>query len=171
MSEIRKQQHFAKDIFDSWQQKKLNCQQEEEFLEHIGECTFCAEKFAGWMEEEIQIEPPAYLRDEISKRTRELDVQTAVKMKHTSEQMQLMIYSLKVGLGVAASIFLLTVTTSVQKMNIEIPRLQQSQMENKEKRESLPDKLKRGSSFVAETLNEVSNNLFYIEFEGSKEQK
>ena len=80
MKELEKQQHITREIFDSWQQGKINIQQEEEFLMHIGACTFCAEKFASWMEE-VQIAPPVYLKDEISRRTKQLDVQTAVRVK------------------------------------------------------------------------------------------
>lgn len=115
-------QHITKEIFDCWQQGKLNRKQEEEFLAHVGKCTFCAEQFAAFMEENLA-EPPVYLEEEIVRRTKQLDVQAAIKVKQTSKQMQLMMYSLRVGLGVAASIFLLTITGSVQKTDLNVSKM------------------------------------------------
>lgn len=65
-------------------------------------------------------EPPRYLKEEILTRTRQLDVKAAVKLKETSRQVQLMVYSLKVGFAVVASIFLLTITADIQNMNPEL---------------------------------------------------
>lgn len=167
MTEIRKQEHITKEMFDCWQQGTLESSQEALFLEHIEICTFCAEKFGTWMEKSL-MEPPAYLKEEVLKRTRQLDIQTAVKVKQTSKRMRLMMYSLKVGFAVAASIFLLTVTTGVQKMNMEVPE-QFPRTEHQE--DGLIDKLNRGSSAVTDTLNQMANSLFQIEREGSEEQK
>lgn len=169
MTEVREQQHITRDIFEHWQQGKMTGSQEGAFLKHTGTCTFCAEKFGEWMDETL-VEPPAYLKDEISRRTRQLDVQTAVKVKQTSKQMQLFMYSLRVGLAVAASIFLLTVTNGVWKMNVEMPR-QQNGTESREDKESLIDKLNQGSSSVTDALNQMTDGLFQIERRGSEERK
>lgn len=162
MTEKREQEHITKEIFDCWQQGNMTGSQEEAFLRHTGTCTFCAERFGNWMDETLA-EPPAYLKDEISRRTRQLDVQTVVKVKQTSKQMQLLMYSLRVGLAVAASIFLLTVTTGVGKMKVEMPQNKQDITENRQERESITDKLNRGSSFVTDVLNQMTSGFFQIE--------
>lgn len=162
MTEKREQEHITKEIFDCWQQGNMTGSQEEAFLRHTGTCTFCAERFGNWMDETL-VEPPAYLKDEISRRTRQLDVQTVVKVKQTSKQMQLLMYSLRVGLAVAASIFLLTVTTDVGKMKVEMPQNKQDITENRQERESITDKLNRGSSFVTDVLNQMTSGFFQIE--------
>lgn len=162
MTEKREQEHITKEIFDCWQQGNMTGSQEEAFLRHTGTCTFCAERFGNWMDETL-VEPPAYLKDEISRRTRQLDVQTVVKVKQTSKQMQLLMYSLRVGLAVAASIFLLTVTTGVGKMKVEMPQNKQDITENRQERESITDKLNRGSSFVTDVLNQMTSGFFQIE--------
>lgn len=169
MTELREQQHITKDMFEHWQQGKMTGSQEEAFLGHTGSCTFCAEKFGEWMDE-VLVDPPVYLKDEITRRTRQLDVQTAVKVKQTSKQMQLLMYSLRVGLAVAASIFLLTVTNGVWKMNVEMPK-QPNRTESHEDRESLIDKLNQGSSTVTDALNQMTDGLFQIERRGSEERK
>ncbi|WP_075719010.1 hypothetical protein [Roseburia sp. 499] len=158
MTELR-EQHITREMFECWQQGKMEGQREEEFLRHTGTCTFCAEQFGIWMEENL-MEPPAYLKEEITRRTRQIDVQTAVKVKQTSKQMQLMIYSLKVGLAVVASIFLLTVTSSIQNMNMEIPSPKSVTTETHQEKESITDKLNRGSSFVTDALNQMTNGVF-----------
>lgn len=171
MTQLREQQHITKERFDNWQQGKLNSIQEQEFLKHTGTCTFCAEKFGNWMEEELAMEPPLYLQEEISKRTRQLDVQTALKVKQTSKKVQLFMYSLRVGLAVIASIFLLMVTANVQRTNVEFPVGQPSWKENDESSVGLIDKLNQGSNSVTNTLNEMTNGLFGIDREDVREQK
>lgn len=149
MTELRTQ-HITKEVFDNWQQGKLEGSQETEFLNHVGTCTFCAGKFADWMEEGLLEEPPAYLKEEITERTGQIDVQT-------SKQIRLIVYSLKVGLAVAASIFLLTLTTGLQNMNLEVPKRQQNRTESG--RESVTVKLREGSNYIADTLNRLADGL------------
>lgn len=166
--EKREQEHITKDMFEEWSRGSMDNCQEESFLKHTGTCTFCAEKFGSWMEESL-MEPPSYLKEEITRRTRQLDVQTAVKVKQTSKQVQLMMYSLKVGLAVVASIFLLTVTSGIQNMNVEMPQKKPDTTESRQEQESITDKLNRGSSFVVDSLNNLTNGLFQIERKDSEE--
>ena len=57
--------------------------------------------------EEALVEPPAYLAEEITERVHQPDVVIAQKAHTTSKRVQLLIYSLKVGVALAASIFML----------------------------------------------------------------
>lgn len=161
MTEI-KREHITKEMFQNWQRGKMSSQEEEEFLSHTGICTFCAEQFGNWMEDDL-MEPPAYLKEEIVKRTRQIDVQTVVKVKRTTKRMQLMLYSLKVGFAVVASIFLLTITTNFQNMKSVKLQSQQKQTESVERKESITDKLNQGSSFVNDALNDMTSGFFRIE--------
>ncbi|NLK78998.1 MAG: hypothetical protein GX284_15100 [Clostridiales bacterium] len=169
MAEVNKE-HITKEMFENWQQGMLNSQEEEAFLLHTGKCTYCAEQFGNWMEHDL-MEPPAYLKEEIVKRTRQVDVQTVVKVKRTTKRMQLMIYSLKVGLAVVASIFLLTITTNFQNMKSVAPQEQSKQTESVQRKESITDRLNQGSSFVNDALNSMTSGFFQIERETSEEQK
>lgn len=181
MKEQKEQRHITREMFDGWQQGTLGPGQEKAFLEHTAKCTFCAERFGSWMEENL-MEPPAYLKEEIIQRTGQPAVQAAVKVKRTSKQMQLMMYSLRVGLAVVTSIFLLTVTASIQNMNLELPRQQerteeqsrreeQREYESRKKKDGFLEKLNQGSNFVADTLNQMTNSLFQIEQESPEGQK
>ena len=57
--------------------------------------------------EEHLPEPPAYRKEEIKERVHQPDVVIAQKAHTTSKRVQLLIYSLKVGVALAASIFML----------------------------------------------------------------
>lgn len=174
--------HISRDLFCDWQEGRLKGREETDFFTHIGACTFCAEQFGNWMEEGLSDEmgreqfltmveePPRYLKEEIRNRTRQLDVQASMKLKETSRQVQLMLYSLKVGLAVAASIFLLTITSNIQNMGInqELPERQwmeekQDEKERQEREESIAGKLRRGSREITAILNEFSSGLFRID--------
>lgn len=186
--------HINKDLFCDWQAGRMKQPEEERFLGHIGVCTFCAEQFGNWMEEgilEITVpkepgsdneltsytecssqsehpllsEPPSYLKEEILHRTRQMDVQATLHLKETSQKMQLVLYSLKVGLAVMASIFLLMVTANVQDMDFKTVRTEQ--MQQREAREhdqqmDITDTLKQKSGEISTLLNNLSNGLFRI---------
>ncbi len=121
----------------------------------------------------VSEEPPRYLKEEILSRTRQLNVQASVKLKETSRQVQLMIYSLKVGLAVTASIFLLTVTANVQNMDRDFSenyRTEQAQ-ESQEREESVVGRLKRHSKEITGLLNDISSGLFRIEMDDSVNER
>lgn len=197
--------HITRELFCDWQKGELKEPEEKKFLGHIGACTFCAEQFGNWMEEMLQEpaeefsqervlekepesekhflpEPPRYLKEEIFERTRQMDVQASVKLKETSRQVQLMMYSLKVGLAVAASIFLLLVTSSVPDMNLEMPENQRVE-QMKERREearrrkedrekgNITGKLRQGSQGMMDMLNDLSSGIFRIEMDDSENER
>lgn len=182
--------HISRDLFCDWQESRLKGREETDFFTHIGACTFCAEQFGNWMEEGLsdemgreqfltmEEEPPRYLKEEIRNRTRQLDVKASMKLKETSRQVQLMLYSLKVGLAVAASIFLLTITSNIQNMGInqELPEKQwmeerQDEKERQEREESIAGKLRRGSREITAILNEFSSGLFRVDMNTSENKR
>lgn len=198
--------HITRDLFCDWQKGKLKEPEEMDLFTHIGACTFCAEQFGNWMEDIVETmetekaemrlesvpdqnpaetaqpmqgfleEPPGYLKEEILNRVHQIDVQASVKLKETSRQVQLMLYSLKVGFAVAASIFLLAITTNIQDMNPELPKEQQvaqmqEQRERQEQEESIVSKLRRGSKEITGLLNEISCGFFRIEMDDSENKR
>ena len=186
--------HISKNLFCDWQAGRMKQPEEERFLGHIGVCTFCAEQFGNWMEEGILeitetaepgktceltpytecssqsehlllSEPPSYLKEEILHRTRQMDVQATIHFKETSQKMQFVLYSLKVGLAVMASIFLLMVTANVQDMDFETVRTEQTQQREARKHDQqmdITDTLKQRSGEISTLLNNLSNGLFRI---------
>lgn len=187
--------HISKELFCDWQAGRMKQPEEERFLGHIGVCTFCAGQLGNWMEEgilEITVaeepgnvqeltsvtecsnqshhpllsEPPGYLKEEILHRTHQMDVQAALHLKETSQKMQLVLYSLKVGLAVMASIFLLMVTANVQNMDFEAVRTEQMQQQRKarehDQQMDITGTLKQKSGEISTLLNNLSNGLFRI---------
>lgn len=185
--------HINRDLFCSWQEGRLKGEDEMAFLGHIGACTFCAEKFGDWMEDIPEQQnsigekglpaPPGYLKGEILKRAHQLDVQAAWRLKETSRQMQLLLYSMKVGLAVALSIFLLALTANLQNMDLEtakgqrIQQMQEWHREAQERRENgepeggLINSLRRGSREITGTLNDLANGLFRVGAENENDQE
>lgn len=167
--------HITRELFCDWQEGKLKEPDEMDLFTHIGACTFCAEQFGNWMEGIFE-KPPRYLKEEILNRAHQIDVQASVKLKETSRQVQLVLYSLKVGFAVAASIFLLVITTNIQDMNLELPKEQQveqskEQHGSQEQEENIISKLRRGSKEITGLLNEISSGFFRIEMDNSENKK
>ncbi|MCI9492415.1 MAG: hypothetical protein HFH42_04700 [Lachnospiraceae bacterium] len=168
--------HITKDQFCNWQEGKLEGAKEEGFFAHIGACTFCAEQFGNWMEEGVLDEPPSYLKEEVMDRAHRLDIQASIKWKETSRQVQLALYSLKVGLAVVASIFLLTVTANVQDLDLGPSGSQQVEQsqdreESKKREEGVVGKLRRHSTEVTGLLNDLSRGIFRIGMDGSENER
>ncbi|MCI8484320.1 MAG: hypothetical protein HFH41_08275 [Lachnospiraceae bacterium] len=179
--------HITQKLFCDWQKGELREPEEKEFLGHIGACTFCAQQFGNWMEEMLQEpdfleEPPGYLKEEIMERTKQMDVQASVKWKETSRQVQFMMYSLKVGLAVMASIFLLMVTANIPDMNLKVSenqrveQMKERQEEVRKKKEdrekgNITGRLRQRSREITNMLNDLSSGIFRIEMNDSENER
>ncbi len=178
--------HITKEQFCDWLAGEMPSDKEAEFLEHVGNCTFCAHQFADWMEappdlpvsqtktvQEISmnqtglLNPPRYLKEEIMQRRQRAGVQMSVQVREKSRQMQLFMYSLKVGMAVMTSIFLLLLTADVQNLQPQTVRewrteqMQQKQeADSREERVSIADTLNQKSGEISGFLCDISNGLF-----------
>lgn len=160
--------HVTKEEFCDWLAGEMPKEKEAGFLEHIGSCTFCAGQFADWMA--VSTKPPAYLKEDILMRTRQMDVQVSVQVKEKSRQMQLFMYSLKVGLAVMTSIFLLMLTTNIQDLQPEggsssKTERQRQEREFAEKEPDITGILNQKSGEISSFLNDISNGLFRMEIQ------
>lgn len=149
--------HITKEEWMKFSQGRMSEQEEEELYNHVGCCTYCAEQFANIVEIDFFVEPPKYLYEEILERSKRADVQATVTVKKTSKRMKLLFYSLKVGFAVAASIFLLTMTTAVQQGAVEVPKEVPKKTEI-----SITKKLNDGSSKITNHLQNATNQIFEI---------
>jgi len=180
--------HITKEQFCDWLAGEMPPDKEAEFLEHVGNCTFCAHQFAGWMEappdlpvsqtktvQEISmnqtglLNPPRYLKEEIMQRRQRTGVQMSLQVREKSRQMRLFMYSLKVGMAVMTSIFLLLLTADVQNLQPQTVReWRTDQMQQKQKQEadgqeewvSIADTLNQKSGEISGFLCDISNGLF-----------
>lgn len=148
-------EHIAKETWASLENGRAVLERKEviRLLEHTGDCTGCAERLAEVMEQEgMCIEPPAYLKDQIRERVAQADVQMAVTIKHTSKNIHLLLYSLKVGAAVAVSILTLALTTVAGPANIPHP-------DSSPREESALDKLNQSAAIITDKLNDMANQI------------
>ncbi len=188
--------HITARQFCDWLAGEMPPDREAGFLGHIGSCTFCAHQFAGWMEappnppvsqagmapglsvkqegshgypmgQTALLEPPGYLTEESVQRTQHLGVPVGVHVRKKPRQMQLFLYSIKVGLAVTTSIFLLMLTANTQQAQPgaahewRAEQMQQRQeADSREGRGSITDALNQKSGEVSGFLCDISNGLF-----------
>ena len=101
--------HLSEQDFEAWEQGRLSDAQMEAFLAHTANCPHCGDAWFAYMSRHAEAlpEPPAYLAQEITERVHQPDVVIAQKARTTSKKVQLLLYSLKVGVALAASIYML----------------------------------------------------------------
>ena len=101
--------HLSEQDFEAWEQGRLSDAQMEAFLTHTANCPHCGDAWCAYMSRHAEAlpEPPAYLAQEITERVHQPDVVIAQKARTTSKKVQLLLYSLKVGVALAASIYML----------------------------------------------------------------
>ena len=104
-----RQIHLTENDFKQWEQGTLSPAQMESFLAHTADCLHCGDAWMAYMEQHSEAldQPPAYLAEEIEERVHEPDVVIAQKAHTTSKRVQLLLYSLKVGVALAASIYMI----------------------------------------------------------------
>ena len=109
MSTELKNIHLTDHDFEAWEQGVLSDTQMEAFLTHTANCPHCGDAWFVYMSRHTETlpEPPAYLAQEITERVHQPDVVIAQKAHTTSKKVQLLLYSLKVGVALAASIYML----------------------------------------------------------------
>lgn len=115
--------HLTDHDFEAWEQGTLSDIQMEAFLTHTASCPHCGDAWFAYMSRHAEAlpEPPAYLAQEITERVHQPDVVIAQKAHTTSKRVQLFLYSLKVGVALAASIYMIfamDATTFDLMMNI-----------------------------------------------------
>ena len=101
--------HLTEHDFEAWEKGILSGTQAEAFLTHTANCPHCGDAWFAYMSRHTEAlpEPPAYLAQEITERVHQPDVVIAQKARTTSKKVQLLLYSLKVGVALAASIYML----------------------------------------------------------------
>ena len=101
--------HLTEHDFEAWEKGSLSDTQMEAFLTHTATCPHCGDAWFAYMSRHTEAlpEPPAYLAEEITERVHQPDVVIAQKAHTTSKKVQLLLYSLKVGVALAASIYML----------------------------------------------------------------
>lgn len=145
--------HISDSQLESLRLNRIDDAELIELLEHAGQCTFCAERLGEAVEEGMMsIMPPVYLKDQIREQIEKIDVIVDKKVRQTSKQLQLILYSFKVAATVSLAILMLCVT-SVFPMN-DMTKVEAARMERYQ------EKIERDEKRIAE---EYSNNGFLDE--------
>lgn len=108
--------HLTEHDFEAWEQGIFSDTQAQAFLAHTANCPHCGDAWFAYMSRRTEAlpEPPAYLAQEIIERVHQPDMVIAQKARATSKRAQLLLYSLKVGVALAASIYMIfTIDTQV----------------------------------------------------------
>lgn len=101
--------HITQNELLEFQNDLMDPQDMKKFLEHISTCDYCSEMFAKCMEADL-VTAPIDMKGNILKATKRPEVQLEIKLRKTSKQMQLMIYSLKVGTATIGALLVLLLT-------------------------------------------------------------
>ena len=124
-------------------------------LEHMADCTFCADRFAGILTENL-VPAPAYLKEEILEKTRSVKMQTVKAARRASKRTRLFLYSLRVGFALTASLCLLFLQVNIRTEPAGIIR----------GRPPLMETVKRKGALAAEDfLKNISIRLPDMEYE------
>ncbi len=150
--------HMTRDWLEAFENGTLERTELEKLLEHVGRCDHCAEAFADFLEEDL-LSPPAYLREEILEKSRSPELQVVGKLRQTSRRMRLFLYSLKVGMAVATSVFLVFCTSRIQPLAMKI-----SEQEMQSGSEKITEKLYEGSSRLEGAMQELTERFLTINF-------
>lgn len=108
MNELK---HITESELYAFRHELMSQEEKESFLAHICTCDYCSDLFAEAMSEEM-ITAPRNMKENLLKAAKRPEVQLAVKAKETSKQMQLFLYSLKVGSATVLALLLLLLTVN-----------------------------------------------------------
>lgn len=151
--------HLTENLLEQWSAGRLSAEEEQRLLAHAGACDYCAELLAAHLEQ-APAEPPAYLTEEILEKSRSIEVRTARTIRQTSRQMRLFFYSLKVGLVLAASLFVLFVIPRDGSIRIR----QESRLLETTQR-TITEKLQDGGGRMSEFLEKLTGWSVFMDEE------
>jgi hypothetical protein len=144
----------------------MNPQEKTLFLEHISTCNYCAEQFAEGMLDE-SFTAPADMKANILAAVRRPEIQIAKKINETSKQMQLLLYSLKVGaatLGaLAVLIFAMNFNNNMVNSGPETTDIPKKSTEDNEDKFSLTLAIRDNMNHLSSNILDFSNTIIKTE--------
>lgn len=149
--------HVTQVLLRDFQAGKLTGAEELNLFHHVAACDHCSSLFAESFEEEPMLTAPQDFESKVIKSSQSLNTQAVIAVRHYSKQMQLALYSLKVGAAVAASLFLLAATPiPMDPMNLP-------PMDAYESQSGIANWFEQKSNHLGEWLNHFPNQLPYME--------
>ena len=129
------------------------------FLEHIGSCSFCSDRFATFMSEDL-VTAPRDLKQNVLKAVRHEQIIKS-KVKEASRRMQLFLYGLKVGAAATLALILLFFTVSISDMTYLDNSFQanMTQKASEEIKESITSVIRDGMDAFCNNIMNLSNSI------------
>lgn len=160
MQEIRETRHIREEMWIALENDTILPEQYMQILEHTCQCTGCADRLATVMNPTL---PPSYLEEQILERVSQVDIQAAVTVKQTTRKMQLILYSLRVGAAVLASIFILAATAGFRDTDFakieQVPYSNNQTDKDVQQKETVLDKVNQAANGLTERMNEITNQI------------
>jgi hypothetical protein len=139
----------------------MTLEDKEAFLEHICSCNHCSDQLATFMTEDI-IPAPRDMKENIIKATKRPEIQIAIKSREASKQIQLLLYSLKVGTAAVAAIALLLLSMNIQGSFSNAESFTTINTV-KEDNVSLTDTIRDNMNNISKNMLDFSNNIIKME--------
>lgn len=174
-AEVQVRRHLTQEDFMKWDSGLMTAEEMEAFLSHTASCSTCADSWMAWMEHqepEALPVPPAYLAEEIIERSKQPDLMIARRLNHTSRQLRLLTYSLKVGTAVVLSIMMLfSINLTGMKMasvseNREYPH---QTAENSTTERNVTGYMHQGTQNIMKSLDSFTQSILNFDFSFNQE--
>ena len=153
--------HVSQEELTAFSRDSMTAGEQEAFLEHVCSCNYCSELLATCMADEI-IPAPRNMKENILKAAKRPEVQIAIKSREASKQLQLFLYSLKVGTAAIAAIALLLMSMNFSSI-ISDPENYRPSKTVKEDRVSLTDTIRDRMNNISRNMLDFSNNIIKME--------
>lgn len=153
-------QHISEAEYTAFTQDLMDQEDMMKFLTHIGSCNYCADQLEAFLSEEM-LTAPRNMKDNILTAVKRPEIQLAVKAKAASKQLQLFIYSLKVGTAAAGALLLLFLTINYSSL-INFPA-QNKEDSNNQNRFSLTETLRDNMNKLSDNMLDFSNSMIDME--------
>ncbi|HKL79921.1 MAG TPA: hypothetical protein VJ888_05740 [Mobilitalea sp.] len=106
---MKEHNHISEEELKAFQLNILTSEDTEELLAHICSCDFCSGLFAESFTNDMVSAPPD-MKENLLKAVKKPEIQIVQKAREASKQIQLLLYSLKVGTAALGALLLLLLT-------------------------------------------------------------
>lgn len=157
--------HISEETLLAFKQDELSPEERDKFLQHICSCNFCSEELADSLADEM-ITAPIDMKENILRAVRRPEVQIARKAKETSKQLQLLLYSLKVGTAAFGALLILLYAANFNNMKtaqdnqMDQPK---SDYESDEDTFSLTGSIRENMDILSSSMLDFSNTIMKTE--------
>lgn len=136
-----------------------------EAMEHLASCDHCANEFADAVSKDTMMKAPHYIKANILEQTKDIQFNDRKKLNqktHYSKQVQLITYSLKVGLAMCGCLAILFLSNGTQDTKNSMNPFHSSWTNDVKTNKDIKDKNSKNTSFIYKmnnSLRDFSNDV------------